>query len=412
MALVSKSHKVLRKVASKAKHKALFACKAISGQPVYRVTVPVENILIGTQCGKRLEHWVESTGDYSRVSRLLSQSPYVSFLNDIKADPASLDDDGFLKSRAYFATGMLAIQHTGSYFNAIDESGMLAQMRYFGALYNGFVDGVPHLLQEECEYRSDLNEMIWAYQIKDSSMVELDDGHHRASCMLVGGRSAIEVLIIGRKSTYLQGLIRECNGSQACRLVEPVHAPDVSGWSVETFAKNYWSIIQEFEERSSGLGPSKGILCITPGYGWICRKWLDRGNRVFGVFDSNRCALLGRICFGLGLDQRFTAIDRDAYRSMEGEFDTVCLELSDSKSVALFGQQIGDCRYLLSNPSVRRAYVALYSSSGDSRYAAELSSSLSDLQGTHELQQISGAMNSCDGNDHDKLTVIAIRRRA
>lgn len=411
MALKWKSQKALRKVASRVKYKALFACKALSGHPVYRISVPVENVLTGTQCGMRLEHWVQSTGDYGRVSQLLSKSPYVSFLKDIKANPVCLNDAEFLKSHSYFSMGMFAIEQTGGYFDAKDEKGMLAQMRYFGHLYRGSKDTGSLKSQEECTYRSARNELIWAYQINDSSMIELDDGHHRASCMLVAGCESIDVLIVGRKPTYLQSLIRGCNGSKDSRLVEPVYAPDVSEWNVESCAKDFWSIIRKLDLCTSSAESSKRVLCITPGYGWICRNWIDLGKPVFGVFASERCAQVGRICYGLSRSLGFTEVGKQASQSLEAEIDTVCIELRDSGRDLLLGQKVRDCWNLINKPTVRSAYVALYSSAPGSGHLAELSSTLADLRGTHEVQQITLGMESYGQNRHDLLTVIALRRK-
>lgn len=359
MTLNGKYRARFREVASRTKYKTIFACKAVAGRPVYRMSVSLEKVVIGTQCGEQLEQWVARTGDHSRVSKLLADSPYVAFLKDIESEPLLLNDTDFLSRHAYFSMGMIAIQQKGNYFNACDADGMFAQMRHFYNLFDSAKRSVPYFASDGCVSRTRPDEPVWAYKIADSTVFELEDGHHRTAVAFAQGKTDIDVLIVGEKPSYLQRLVRESNGSEDCELAEPLNLPDVSGWKIDDFTQQYWAAIHKFDEEHRWLSDAKDVLCVSAGYGLACRNWLSYPVNVTGVLNSSSRQIQNLICGALH-HSRYTVLDEKGFRFPGEGFDTVCLEVgrggkgSEERKLA---QQLRQC---IDSQSVRRIYVAIH----------------------------------------------------
>jgi hypothetical protein len=288
----------LRRNLSRMKWRAWFAGQALRGTPVRTGEVDLDALLVGEQCGTPLERWVEATGEWSRASCLLAESPYVQLLRSVQECERSIADDEFLNAQPYHRMAQTAIECTGSYFGAKTSAGIRQQMRAFWERYSSLRDGRRSLIRCDDYRHSAQGDLVWTHKIRDSACYEISDGHHRAAMFYMLERSRIPTLILGEKYSYLQTLVG-CTNEEDLEVSQPVDKEDVRGWSVRRQCRDRLELAVSFLRRQGWQGQTRTALDASCGYGWFVHQLGQLGMDAVGVTPVDADVKVGRVAFGL-----------------------------------------------------------------------------------------------------------------
>jgi glycosyltransferase involved in cell wall biosynthesis len=124
-----------------------YGLKVVRNIISYYSEVDINKILIGQQAGIPLEQWIKKVGEYSRVSRLLINSPYVNFFRIVEKKPSLLEDENFLRKTEYYKMACVCLRHTGHWFEAEKKEQIITIMKNFYEMYKSIKKGA--------EYRGD-----------------------------------------------------------------------------------------------------------------------------------------------------------------------------------------------------------------------------------------------------------------
>lgn len=366
---------VVRNALSQLKFKCIFAGRALRGTPVRRQHIQLANTLIGEQCGTPLEHWIAKTGEISRASVTLKNSPYVRFLKAAEEDPKRLHDPAFLRAQDYFAMAQVAIRHTGNYFAAVDEEGIFQQMRDFFAMYQSLRHGRQRPATPTAPGRSLRHSLIWVSALRDSNCFELSDGHHRASALAASGHTTVEALVVDRKFSYAQQQIHIAQQSPQPFAEQPVPLPEVSSWQVPAHIEHWLQAMLAFAQANAPAPPTRQtqtpkhgrrtvasndkptFLHAPCGFGWFVEQWSARGYSACGIPDSPAHRTVGNIAYRLRDDQLATL--PDAWQTVSPA-DVVFAELGKLHSPLPFRKPTTDFFRWLSDRQPRLCFLALH----------------------------------------------------
>ena len=295
----------IRRRLSKLKREAYYALQAIRGFKRYYTDVDLGKILIGTQCGKKLEKWVRITHEWDRVSCQLKDSPYVRFLTEVSEDEQLLNNDRFLENQPYYRMAETAIEFAGSYFAAKTPDTIKSQMRRFYETYRSFRDG------SQCndtvdDYRhSAPDDPVVMHKIFASDCYEIEDGHHRTAISYVLGKNKMTALIVGERKTYLQELLLRTQANKDIVLHQPVDKLEVAGWAVREGCEERMALMAAFLTGTSLELESQitTVLDLECGYGWFLQEFCKMGFDVTGISRNQTAMEIGRIAYGLNDDQ-------------------------------------------------------------------------------------------------------------
>lgn len=262
--------------------------------------VPLSLLLIGQQCGIPLGQWVKNTKEYSRVSQLLGDSPYVEFLREVDRDRSILQDSGRMKKTAYYAMARVCMQYTGNFMGKKGESAIIDWMREYYAFYSS--------LQTGTSYRSDVflddghsgaEEPVQVSKVRDSEYYEIIDGHHRCAIAFMCGKTTIAAEIAGTAYSYLQGLIIKSTGSPGRAMMQPVDAPELKHWPVRKDFRNIFAQKLRFLRENSLPVTGDTCLDIPCGYGYFLKLFKQHGLSVFGVDPDDNVLQIARSIHGI-----------------------------------------------------------------------------------------------------------------
>jgi 2-polyprenyl-3-methyl-5-hydroxy-6-metoxy-1,4-benzoquinol methylase len=298
-----------------------------------RRVVRLDRLLIGHQGGVPLERWVRLTGDWSRVSCALADSPYVRFLQE--ADEEKLRDDGWLMSTAYFRMAETCIAATGHFKGAIDAVGILVRMREFHAALTS-AGTMP-------DVRVRRGTPIRVWRIEHADCFEIIDGHHRLASDWVRGEHTSEATVYSAKLTYLQKLLLDVNQASGRELYQPVPALDVESWRVVRGCEDRLAMMTSFldgEGRTSGT-----LLDLACSYGWFVKRFKDAGFTARGIDRDPDALHVGTCVFALSGDELQSARIETFLSDTHEQYDVV-LFLSILHHYAL-GQERAPLEFIL-----------------------------------------------------------------
>lgn len=289
---------------SKLKRKAYHAIQTIRGFKPYHTDVDLEKVLIGNQCGKTLEKWVRKTHEWDRVSCLLKDSPYVHFLTEVSGNERLLANDSFLENHPYYRMAETAVEFTGSYFGAKTPDALKRQMRSFYETYRSFRAGRQNSAAHDDYRHSAPGDPVVMHKVFASDCYELDDGHHRAAISYVLGKRKMPALIAGEKKTYLQKLLLRCRqAKEDAVLYQPVEKPEVADWTVKEGGEEQMELLAAFLAKANLKSKVTTALDIECGYGWFVHKLRKMGFDATGINRNATLIAVGRIAYGLTVDQ-------------------------------------------------------------------------------------------------------------
>ena len=288
----------VRRALSEAELEVRFAGLALRGTPVRRGDVALDSLLIGDQCGTRLETWVASTGEWSRASCRLRDSPYVHFLRAVQDSEASIADDYFLEEQPYYQMAQTAVHYSGSYFGARTGTAIKRQMRAFYATYASLRDGRENQTRVDDYRHSKSGASPMVSEVRASHCHEIHDGHHRAAALYVMGGRGISALILGEKETYLQMLVGS-SAERALEVSQPIDVPEVSGWTVRRQCRDRLRLMWDFVRRQGWADEIRTAFDAAAGYGWFVHELRQRGLEAVGVSPVDTDVKVGRVAFRL-----------------------------------------------------------------------------------------------------------------
>ena len=251
--------------------------------------VPVATLLVGSQAGKPLEAWIERTGEHARASVPLVASPYVDLLKRVREDPRRIDDDGFLRGTGYYRMARHCMEHTGKWFGAKQEPGLLERMRAFARMLPELAgSGGPEMASlggEPMVGRTARGEPVRVYALRDSGCHEIVDGHHRAALAAISGLASLPATVLGEKWSYLQRLVLQGVQTRGRKeLYQPVTAPEFDGtWKLVRRCADRFAMMERFLRERGIEGKGRSSLDLASSYGWFVKAFSELGFDAHGV---------------------------------------------------------------------------------------------------------------------------------
>jgi 2-polyprenyl-3-methyl-5-hydroxy-6-metoxy-1,4-benzoquinol methylase len=323
--------------------------------------VPLDRLLIGHQGGYPLERWVRRTGEWSRVSCALADSPYVTFLQE--ADEEKVRDDGWLMSTAYFHMAERCLSETGHFKGAVDGRGIVGRMREYYAMHSSAgvaPDGRGGRARPGAPIR------IW--RIEHADCFEIIDGHHRLASAYVRGEHASAATVHSAKLTYLQKLLLDVNQASGMELYQPLPALEVESWGVVRGCEDRLAMMNRFLE---GQGRTSGtVLDLACSYGWFVKRFKDAGYTARGIDRDPNALHVGTCVFALGGEELRPARIETILSDTRERYDIV-LFLSILHHYAL-GQERAPLEFILGRlDSVTRGVLFLDTGEGHEAWYRE-----------------------------------------
>ena len=264
-------------------------------------SVLAEKLMIGAFDVMSLEEWIQKSKDYTRISVLLKDSPYVSFLKSFK-DKKTVDKESFVKSD-YFKMAKKCLEVTGHFFQIDKEEDLIQQGQYFLDLYHSMAKS-QEAWRPESEKRvsrAHSDKMCLGYRIEGTDLIEIYDGHHRLAAQYISGVEKFRVKILGTRKTYIQKLVDEVRQTeQRKELYQPIEKPEFGpGWHVIRICKDRYRMMKNFLSKSS-LKKSKGsVVDLASSYGWFVQAYKQDGWKAKGIERDPKASLVGRVVYGL-----------------------------------------------------------------------------------------------------------------
>lgn len=268
--------------------------------------VPIDRILLGGQSGLSASSWAALTHDPLWPSRPVAQGPHTGLLRAARAGPLT---DAQILTSEYAAMARSCIRHTGDYFGAHDDVGILAVARArvdadarSSALPRSSPSGAP----------------IRLVPIRDSDCFQVIDGHHRIAQAAVGGEVEVNALIRRvPESTPLQDLLDRMSWIGGAReLYQPVVSPEL---------EKSWRTVRRCADRLDAMTATLAELDIDGGtyldvascYGWFVSAMGARGFESEGVEADPLAPELATLVMGLRPDQ-VTVADAVSFLEQNG----------------------------------------------------------------------------------------------
>jgi len=289
-------------------------------------SIAIDKLLVGNMHGFPSQEWFQRTDDRTRLSMRLLDSPYVSFLREVDANPQILSEDEMLRETSYFRMADLCRQHMGWYFAATTPHQICQWMRQYYRLYK--TDrGLSLAEPVEGRGHSKDGSLPIVNRIADSDLYEVEDGHHRLAIMLAKGHQHAQVIVRGRKRTFLQKELLRVNQTHGKELYQPVPLPEVQTWSLIRKCEDRFALIYRFIEQQQ-LNQGLTVVDCACSYGWFVKRFKDRGFRVLGLDKDATAINLGRLIYDLEESDFMNVRLEDFLFTNKNTFDIVlCLSV-------------------------------------------------------------------------------------
>ncbi len=319
---------------------------ALKYQTPRPVDVAIDSLLIGNQSGRPLERWIPATGEVARASNRLLDSPYVSFLRLIRENPRLLEDSEALRSTDYYSMAKLCQEHTGRWFGARTEDGLLSRLKAYGNMLpelggTGGASAEPDG-DEEVKGRTAPGEAVKVFKVRESSCYELVDGHHRSALAAMESADRLPVEVLGEKWTYLQQLVLKGVQTRGRKeLYQPVNAPEFDGsWKLVRKCSDRFELMKNFLRDRQIDGKDKTALDIACSYGWFLSQFAGIGFTPAGVERDFLSIRIGQAAYKL---PKNTVREMSAEKLLKhsGERSDIVLFLSILHHYAIGRERVG-----------------------------------------------------------------------
>lgn len=266
--------------------------------------VPIDTLLIGHQSGRPLERWIPETGEVSRGSTRVADSPYVSFLRAVREKPKLLEDRAAVRGTAYYKMARLCQEHTGYWFGARTDEELLRAVQAFGRMlpeFGGSDQQADGGAAQAIRGKSPPGLPAKVFKIRDSACHELVDGHHRAALLCVEGEQSLPVQVVGQKWTYLQQQVLRCVQTRGRQeLYQPIDAPEFDGsWQLVRKCADRLAMMRRFLDERGIDGAGRSALDLACSYGWFVNAFRQLGFDAGGVERDPLAIRIGELAYRL-----------------------------------------------------------------------------------------------------------------
>lgn len=259
------------------------------------VEVPLDKLLLGGQNGMTAHEFAAAYGDPLWPSHRVSEGPHAELL--ARAARTSLTDHEVLAS-PYGRMATACIRHTGRYFAAGDQDGIVRQARQFLA----YAAGDQEVPVATGDHHSVPGVPVLVVPVADSDCYQVLDGHHRIALLAAAGESTVPVRVRrGTVSTPLQDLLRRMSWLEGGReLYQPIDSPELDAkWpTVRRCTDRLEAMVALLSERGVPTAGSS-YLDVASCYGWFVAHMADRGLRAEGIERDPLGATVGRLVYRL-----------------------------------------------------------------------------------------------------------------
>ncbi|MBM0125626.1 hypothetical protein [Pimelobacter simplex] len=281
--------------------------------------VRLSHLLLGGQNGMTGHQFATAMMDPLWPSRRVVEGPHAEL---IERGPGQSDRD--ILGSTYARMARTCIRHTGQYFAAVDDQGIVTHARQVLARAAGEPVEVP-----TGAMHSPPGQPVLVVQIADSSCYQVLDGHHRIALAAATGRATVPVRVRrGKVTTPLQDLLHEMSWLEGGReLYQPVDSPELAAlWPIVRCCVDRLEAMESFLHPRGLLEGS--YLDVASCYGWFVGQMAQRGMAAQGIERDPLGATLGRLVYGVDPDRIRIGDVVDVLRGTREQWDVVsCFSL-------------------------------------------------------------------------------------
>jgi hypothetical protein len=288
----------------------------------WRISVPLDRLLVGAQGGWTARGFAERTGDLLWPSTPLLEGPHVALLR--QASDGDPTDDELLDS-PYGRLGRRCIGAGGDYFGATDDAGVVASARAFISRSRG-----ADAADERRPQQSGSLDPVLVAPVRNSSYYQVLDGHHRLALAAHRGETTVRAVAKWAPvTTPLQDLLLKMSWLDGTKeLYQPVDAPELRDeWTtVRRCADRRDKMLAFLRER--GIGTPATYLDVASCYGWFVDQLRQLGFAASGIERDPLAVPLGQAVYGLPDGVISTGDCVEVLRAAERSWDVVtCFSL-------------------------------------------------------------------------------------
>ena len=281
-------------------------------------TVAVNDLLVGGENRMSAKEYAHAVRQPLRPSTRIVDGPHMALLRtQVEVGDRQLSDEE-LRTSDYVVNGIRCIDATGSYFDAIDEAGVMSLARDFlawasGAAPRSRVGG------------SLAGEPVRVRRVRHSGCYQIVDGHHRAAIAVAQGATQINVAIeVGSVTTPLQDLLGAMSWTEGKReLYQPISAPELEvGWPLVRNCHDRLDMMRSHLSATE-VKPGSSYLDVGACYGWFVAQLHADGFDAAGVELDPRAAELASWLYSVE-QQRMTTSEASAFlTALRSTYDVV-----------------------------------------------------------------------------------------
>ena len=278
--------------------KTPYRLRKLLGFPI-KERIQLSKLLIGQQAGLSLRIWIGMTKEYARISKLIKDSPYVSYL---KSDINGESNEELYKKTDYFIMAKICLNHKGHFMGKTTESGIIDWMKEFKKMYYSIKNG-HQFYSDELERKGHSKPGTWILvkKIKQSDYYEIVDGHHRCAIEYVIGNTYINVKIVDESYSYLQEIILKSHQIHDFEYYQPLNKPEIESWK----------LIRKCDDRSTMMFnflteagfDYESYIDLPCSYGYFLSSFKKKGGSVKGVDIDKSSVMIGKIINGFNKDE-------------------------------------------------------------------------------------------------------------
>jgi hypothetical protein len=278
----------------------------------WRITVPVDRLLLGAQAGWTAREFAERTGDLLWPSTRLIDGPHVELLR--RADPRPEE----ILASPYGRLARRCVDAGGRYFGARDDAGIVAAARAFREGGGG---------ERRPEGSGRLDPVLVA-PVRGSGYYQVLDGHHRLARAVARGETNVRVVAKWLPvTTPLQDLLLRMSwlgGSK--ELYQPLEAPELArAW---TTVRRCADRLEKMRKLLADRDMTGSYLDVASCYGWFVAEMGRAGFDAQGIERDPLAVPLGRAAYGLREGQVLTGDAIELLSAADRTWDVVsCFSL-------------------------------------------------------------------------------------